>query len=195
MKPQPETASAHQFKNVKEIDELELIEIDGGAIMGLPFLGEHADLNIRSKIAHLLILNGKSMLCAADSNNIEPALYEHLSQAIGEIDILFLGMECDGAPLSWLYGSLLTKPLIRKMDQSRRFDGSDYNKAVGIINQLRPKEVYVYAMGREPWLTFLTSIRYTPESRPIIESNRLIEECRRRGLVAETLYGQKELFL
>jgi L-ascorbate metabolism protein UlaG (beta-lactamase superfamily) len=183
------------FKNVREIDELESIEIDGGFIVGLPFLGEHADLNIRSKTAHLVILNGKSLLCAADSNNIEPVLYEYLSQATGNIDILFLGMECDGAPMSWLYGPLLTKPLIRKMDQSRRFDGSDCTKGLSIVNQLRPKEVYVYAMGREPWLTFLTSIQYTEESRPIIESNKLVEECKRRGIVSETLFGQKELFL
>ena len=39
------------FKAAREIDEMEVIEIEGGTIMGLPFLGEHADLNIRTKIA------------------------------------------------------------------------------------------------------------------------------------------------
>ena len=104
-------------------------------------------------------------------------------------------MECDGAPLSWLYGPLLNSPLARKMDQSRRLNGSDYEKGIEIINCLRPGEVYVYAMGQEPWLTYLTSIQYTDESRPIIESSRLVAECRSRGLVSERLYCQKEIFL
>jgi len=30
------------------------------------------------------------------------------------------------------------------------------------------RQVYIYAMGLEPWLTYLTSIQYTDESRPII---------------------------
>ena len=96
------------FKNVDDLDEMETIEIPGGTIMGLPFLGEHADLNIGSKIAHLIHLKGKRLLFAADSNNIEPALYKHLFEALGDIDVLFLGMECDGAPMSWLYGPLAT---------------------------------------------------------------------------------------
>lgn len=183
------------FKNVYEIDELESIEIENGTITGLPFLGEHADLNIRTKIAHLVNLKGNSVLCAADSNGIEPKLYERLQGVIGNVDVLFLGMECDGAPMSWLYGPLLTKPLARKMDQSRRFDGSNYEKAREIISNLNPKEVYVYAMGQEPWLTYLTSIKYTEESRPIVESNKLVEECLNRGIVAERLFGQKEIIL
>jgi hypothetical protein len=49
-------------------------------------------------------------------------------------------------------------------------------------------------MGQEPWLTYLTSIVYTDTSRPIIESDKLVEECRRRGITAERLYGYKEIF-
>jgi L-ascorbate metabolism protein UlaG (beta-lactamase superfamily) len=183
------------FDNVEEIDELESIEIAGGTITGLPFLGEHADLNIRAKIAYLIEVNGKSILLAADSNNIEPELYGRLHELFGNIDVLFLGMECDGAPMSWLYGPLFTQPLARKNDQSRRLNGSNYEKAISIVDLLKPQGVYVYAMGQEPWLTFLTSIRYTDQSRPIVDSNRLVEECNRRGLAAERLYIRKELFL
>jgi L-ascorbate metabolism protein UlaG (beta-lactamase superfamily) len=183
------------FANVREIEEMETIPIEGGKITGLPFFGEHADLNIRAKIAHLVELNNKTALCAADSNNIEPKLYEHLHEQTGDIDVLFLGMECDGAPMTWLYGPLLTRPLARKMDQSRRYDGSDYQKGIEIVNRLQPKQVYVYAMGQEPWLTFLTSIQYTAESRPIVESDKLIRDCQGRGIVAERLYCQKEVFI
>lgn len=181
------------FKNIIELGELDTIEIDGGAITGIPFLGEHADLNIGSKIAHLVKLKGQTFLFAADSNNIEPRLYEHLFKLLGDIDVLFLGMECDGAPLSWLYGPLLTLPLDRKMDQSRRLCGSDYEKAIQIVDQFNCREVYVYAMGQEPWLNYVMSIKYTEESRPIVASNRLVEECRRRGITAERLFGQKEI--
>jgi L-ascorbate metabolism protein UlaG (beta-lactamase superfamily) len=183
------------FANVTEIDEMESIAIPGGEITGLPFFGEHADLNIRTKLAYAIRLLDKTVVCAADSENIEPRLYELMHEALGDADMLFVGMECDGAPLSWLYGPLLTKPVARKVDQSRRSNGSDYEKAIDIVNRLNPEKVYVYAMGQEPWLTYLTSIVYTDASRPIAESNRLVAECRRRGLTAERLFGCKEMML
>ncbi len=181
------------FKGVIEIDELESISVEGGEITGLPFLGEHADLGVRTKIAYLITLNGKSVLCAADSNNIEPKLYEYLSQVTKSVDVLFLGMECDGAPLGWIYGPYRVRPLARKMSQSRRLNGSNYERAIQIVDQLKPKEVYVYAMGQEPWMTFVTAVRYTEQSYPITESNKLIEECRSRGIVSERLFGFKEI--
>ena len=183
------------FSNVLEIDEMEALKIEGGTITGLPFIGEHADLSIRTKIAYLINLSGRSMLCAADSNNIEPIMYRHIHESTGDIDAIFLGMECDGAPMSWIYGSLLTKSLTRKQDQSRRLNGSDYERAISLVEELKPKSVYVYAMGQEPWLAFVTSIGYTEESRPIVESDRLVEECKSRGIESERLFGQKEIFL
>lgn len=183
------------FTNVFEIDEMETIKVNGGSITGLPFLGEHGDLNIKSKIGYLIDLEGRSVLIGADSNNIEPELYAHIHDYVGDVDAIFLGMECDGAPLSWLYGALLTQPLARKMDQSRRFDGSDYEKALALVNRLNAKHVYIYAMGMEPWLTYIMAIQYTDESRPIVESNKLIESCRGRGIASERLLRQKEIFL
>lgn len=182
------------FKSVIEIDEMETLQLEEGEITGVPFFGEHADLNIGSKMAHLINLQGKKFMFAADSNNIEPKLYGHVFNILGDIDVLFLGMECDGAPLSWLYGPLLTKPLDRKMDQSRRLCGSNYERGIGIVNQFNCKEVYVYAMGQEPWLNYIMSLKYTPESKPIIASNQLVEDCRSRGIVSERLFGQKEIF-
>jgi L-ascorbate metabolism protein UlaG (beta-lactamase superfamily) len=183
------------FNNVREIDEMESISVQGGEIMGTPFLGEHADLNIRTKTAYFIRLEGRTVMFVADSNNLEPRLYEHIHKVIGDLDVIFIGMECDGAPLSWIYGSLLTKPLARKADQSRRLSGSDYPKAIEMIKQFNPKQVYVYAMGQEPWLTYVTSIQYTAESRPIIESNKLVQDCRERGVASEQLYGRKDIFL
>jgi L-ascorbate metabolism protein UlaG (beta-lactamase superfamily) len=182
------------FDNVIELQEMETLEIEGGQITGVPFFGEHADLNVASKIAYHLNLANKTFLFAADSNNLEPFVYEHLSKILGNIDILFIGMECDGAPMSWLYGPLLTKPLDRKMDQTRRFSGSDYQRGVGIVNYFNCEDVYVYAMGQEPWLTYALSIKYTEQSNPIVASNQLVADCRGRGMAAERLFGKKELF-
>jgi L-ascorbate metabolism protein UlaG (beta-lactamase superfamily) len=182
------------FENVRELDEMETVQIAGGTIMGLPFFGEHGDLNIGSKIAHLIRLKDKTFLFAADSDNIEPTLYKHIFNSLGDIDVLFLGMECDGAPMSWLYGPLVTKAIDRKMDQSRRFSGSNYERGIEIVNQFNCSEVYVYAMGQEPWLNYAMSIKYTEESNPIVASNKLVADCRNRGITAERLFGTKELF-
>jgi L-ascorbate metabolism protein UlaG (beta-lactamase superfamily) len=183
------------FRDVRELDDLEMIEEDGGYILAVPFFGEHGDLNIRTKAAYLVKLENRSVLCVADSNNLEPRLYEHVHELVGDIDVLFIGMECDGAPLSWVYGPLLTKPLARKMDQTRRLDGSNCEKGLNLVNSLNPHQVYVYAMGQEPWLTYLTNILYTDESRPIVESNKLVNECLRRGRISERLFGCKEILL
>jgi len=164
-------------------------------ITGLPFFGEHADLDIRSKLAWLIRVGPHSLLFAADSCNIEPRLYEHIHREVGDIDALFLGMECDGAPLSWLYGPLLTQRIDRSMDESRRLSGSNYEQGMHILDRLNCLEAYVYAMGQEPWLNYIMSIKYTEQSRPIVESNLLIDTCRTRGIKAERLFGEKEILI
>jgi L-ascorbate metabolism protein UlaG (beta-lactamase superfamily) len=182
-------------KNVIELNEMESIEWENGSITALPFLGEHSDLNIHTKAAHLVRIGNRSLLFAADSCNVEPQLYEHLYNEVGNVDAIFLGMECDGAPLSWLYGPLLTKKMERAMDESRRLAGSNYDQAIDIVRRFNSKSVFVYAMGQEPWLGYIMSLKYTEESRPIIESNRLIQECSKQGICAERLFGEKEILI
>jgi L-ascorbate metabolism protein UlaG (beta-lactamase superfamily) len=183
------------FNNVMEIDELDEIHDGNVRIVGLPFFGEHADLDIKTKMAWLVRIGPHSLLFAADSCNIEPHLYEHLHREFGDVDALFLGMECDGAPLSWLYGPLLTQKVERAMDESRRLSGSNCEQGMHIVNTFNCREAYVYAMGQEPWLNYIMSVKYTDQSRPIIESNRLMEACKQRGIVAERLFGEKEILL
>jgi L-ascorbate metabolism protein UlaG (beta-lactamase superfamily) len=183
------------FNNVVEIDEMETIELNGGRLVGVPFLGEHSDLNIKTKMAYFVQMDAGSILLAADSCNIEPHIYEHVERVTGPADVLFLGMECDGAPLSWLYGPLLTRPIDRKMDHSRRLSGSNYERGIDIVNRFQCKEAYVYAMGMEPWLRYVMAKEYTPESDPMIASNQLIQDCLTRGLQAERLFGEKEIVI
>jgi L-ascorbate metabolism protein UlaG (beta-lactamase superfamily) len=152
------------FRNVIEITEMEELRDSHVSITGLPFFGEHADLDIQSKMAWLVRMGPHALLFAADSCNIEPRLYEHIHRETGDIDALFLGMECNGAPLSWLYGPLLTQRFERSMDESRRLAGSNYEQARHIVDLFHCREVYVYAMGQEPWLNYIMSIKYTAES-------------------------------
>src|SRR5260221_6687787 len=83
----------------------------------------------------------------------------------------------------------------RGMDQSRRLAGSNFDQAIQIVNQFHAKEVYVYAMRQEPWLNYIMSIKYTDESKPILESRLLIEECSSRGIHAELLFAEKEILI
>lgn len=181
------------FKNVIEIGDMEEIRFENCVLTGIPFTGEHSDLNIKAKTCFHLGIGTFSFLFMADSRIVEPKLYQYIHQAIGDVDVLFLGMECDGAPLTWLYGPLLTEDLQREKDQSRRLSGSNYEKGMHLIKIFHPKEAYVYAMGAEPWLEFISTVRYTDESNPIVQSNRLIEVCQQMGIIAERLYGEKEL--
>jgi L-ascorbate metabolism protein UlaG (beta-lactamase superfamily) len=183
------------FPNIIELGEMDEIAFDRGRITAIPFLGEHGDLNVLTKSAYHLRFGKHTLLFAADSCNIAPQMYKHIHEHIGDVDALFVGMECDGAPLSWIYGPLMTQRLERPKDQSRRLAGSNYERAMAIVNELKCKEVYVYAMGQEPWLNYVMSIKYTDKSNPIIQSDRLIAACRSRGIVAERLFGEKEILL
>ena len=118
-----------------------------------------------------------------------------MKKILGSVDYIFLGMECQGAPLSWLYGPLLTQPLERRKDQSRRFDGSDAMKGLEMIEDMDAKNAYVYAMGQEPWCCFISSLKYTSESKPIVESDKLVKACLEKGRVAERLFGKKEILI
>jgi L-ascorbate metabolism protein UlaG (beta-lactamase superfamily) len=183
------------FSNVTEMTEMEALVNGEIRITGLPFFGEHADLSVNTKLAWNIRTRECSLVFVADSCNVEPELYRHVQREIGEVDVIFLGMECDGAPLSWIYGPLLTGRIDRAMDESRRLSGSNCEQGMRIIETFGCKEAYVYAMGQEPWLNYIMSIKYTSHSRPIIESNLLMERCRERGVVAERLFGEKEIMV
>lgn len=183
------------FRNVIEASEMEDVRTGKVQITALPFFGEHADLDIRSKMAWLLKIGPYAMIFAGDSCNIEPRLYEHLHREVGDVDVLFLGMECDGAPLTWLYGPLLTARIERAMDESRRLSGSNFEQGRNIVELFNCKEVYVYAMGQEPWLNHIMNIKYTAESRPIVESDKLLKWSHERNITAERLFGEREILV
>jgi thioester reductase-like protein len=183
------------FTSVTTLDEMESLMIPEGRITGLPVLGEHGDLNIASKLAYHIQIQNRSIVCAADSNNISPPLYDHIRQQLGPVDVLFIGMECEGAPYNWAYGALLPQSVPRSIAQTRRLNGSDASRAIQLVQQLQPEQVYVYAMGQEPWLTFITSIDYQEDAKPLQEADRLVDYCRQQGMTSERLYGRAAIDL
>jgi hypothetical protein len=90
-------------------------------------------------------------------------------------------MECVGAPLTWLYGAFLPGKLPRAYSQSRRTKGCDCQAALDIYEALGAKRLYVYAMGREPWLQYAMGLGLTEESQQIQESDLLLSALRERG--------------
>lgn len=183
------------FKRVTELGEYESLTFDGGRILGAPFYGEHAELDIRTKLAYGVELKQTKCLFFADSNPPAPEFYEPLKRLMGHIDCLFLGMECVGAPATWLYGPLLQKMLTRGEDQSRRLDGCDAAKALAMQQFFDPSHLFIYAMGAEPWLTHITSILYSEEMTQFKEARRVESTLRPQGKSAELLFGKMELHL
>ncbi len=184
------------FDRVREVVDLEVVSVGSESdIIALPFLGEHGDLDVRSKSSYAIRSHGRCVVALADSNGLEPRVYEKVSKEIGEVDLLLIGMECEGAPVSWLYGPLLGTPLRRRADQSRRLSGSDCDRAMAIVRALRAKRALVYAMGAEPWCRFMTAVHYTDVSVPIVESEKFISACRAEGVDAARLFGATDLLV
>jgi L-ascorbate metabolism protein UlaG (beta-lactamase superfamily) len=183
------------FPQVVEIRDMQEITIPNGVIMGIPFLGEHHDLLMQSKNGYFIRIDDSSLLCIADSCNFEPELYQHVARVIGMVDMLFLGMECDGASPSWLYGPLFPQSLPREINRSRRARGSNFTEACSLLNIFKFKQVYIYAMGQEPWLSHILDNQLSEESNSVIQFRQLLAECGARGIVAEYLFGKKEIHL
>lgn len=181
--------------DVIEVDDLEEITIPEGKITSIPFLGEHGDLNVRSKTAWLIEVQGKKSFFGADSANPDINLYQHMQDILSDIDVYAIGMECVGAPYTWLYGALHTKMVPKVIKDSRRLDGSDSKQAYGVVKMLKPKNVYIYALGLEPWYKYFMGLEYEEDSKQLLESKKMIEACKEIGIEAETMYGRKTIIL
>jgi len=181
------------FENVDVLDCMDEIQVPGGQILSLPFTGEHADLAIYSKQAIVLTLEGKKFMFLVDSDGRDIALYQRLKRKIGEVDVLFIGMECAGAPLNWLYEPLLGKPVNRRNNESRRLSGADCERAWNILAEVKSPRVFVYAMGQEPWMRYIMGLEYTADSVQLTESDKFVKQCIENGIEAERLYLRREV--
>jgi L-ascorbate metabolism protein UlaG (beta-lactamase superfamily) len=181
--------------SVIEVDELEEIPLPNGRITSIPFFGEHGDLNVRSKTAWLIEIDGKKCFFGADSANPDISLYENMKDVLAGLDVFALGMECVGAPYTWLYGALHTKMVPKAVRESRRLNGSDAKQALPIVKLLQPRRVLIYALGQEPWYKYFMGLEYDENSVQIKECKKMTEACRDFGVSVETMYGRRTLEL
>jgi L-ascorbate metabolism protein UlaG (beta-lactamase superfamily) len=177
---------------VVDVDDYDEVEFPGGRVTATPFLGEHADLDIRGKSTYWVDIAGRKAFVGADSSGIEPALYRRIRAHLGRADVAFLGMECDGAPLTWLYQALLTKPVTKRMSDSRKLSGSNAAQAGAIVTELGVSEAHIYAMGEEEWLGHVMATSYTDDSYQLQQIEEFLTWCAGQGVKAEHLLGQRE---
>ncbi|GAA3067548.1 MBL fold metallo-hydrolase [Streptosporangium carneum] len=175
-----------------EADDFDEVEFPGGKIVSTPFFGEHADLDIRAKSTYWINLGGKSIWVGADSSGLDPGLYRYIRRHLGAVNIAFLGMECDGAPLNWQYQPFITKPLPKKMSDSRKMSGSNAEQASAIVTELGAEEAYIYAMGEESWLGHVMATSYNEDSYQLQQIAEFEAWCSNKGVKAAHLLDQHE---
>ncbi len=183
------------FTQVVEAEELEGFPLPGGQITALPFLGEHCDLEIRSKTTYLVELAGKALLFLSDTSVPESRVYDHLLPQGRKLDALFMGMESEGAPMSWGYGALFPEPIPRRMDQPRRTNSVNEQRALALVGKLTPQRVCIYSMGFEPWVQHVMGMEYRPDSPQLVASDKVLAYCKQQGIEGLRPLGQLELLL
>lgn len=181
------------FNHIVSISEFEDIPIIDGSIQGIPFIGEHGDLAVHSKICYVIKLFEQSFLIAVDANAINPDLYNQVHKLTGNIDNLYISIECVGAPVTWLYRPLILNALTHNEDKSRKLTASNCERAETMINIFNCKNVYVYAMGLEPWLKHIMHVNTNPDSPAQKETQKLIGYCKEKNISCKLLYGSDEL--
>ncbi len=182
------------YANIDVVDAFDAIKFDEGEIVSLPFSGEHADLNIQSKQTIFVNIKGRRLFFLVDLDAIHPGLYQLVTKTVGRPDALFVGMECFGAPLTWLYGPLLTKPVSRRIDESRRLSASNCERAWTLVKDLGCPKAFIYAMGQEPWLRYLMGLEYKPDAIQLQQARSFVARCVEAGVEIEHLNISREMF-
>ncbi|MGQ0593713.1 MAG: MBL fold metallo-hydrolase [Gammaproteobacteria bacterium] len=183
------------FRYVQEVDALDSIPVPGGEIIAIPFLGEHCDLP-HAKTAYVVRSGNEQILFAADSCCLDKQIYEHITNLLGPIRTVFIGMECIGAPLTWVYAPLLPIKPEHGHGQSRRSHAGDAAAALDLLLAVKAQRVYIYALGREPWLKHFLALDPTENDPYMHEIRKLLEAVRVQGFLdARLLFGRKDLYL
>ena len=177
------------FTSIISLETFAELNFKSGRIISFPFMGEHAELDILSKQSVYIELMGKKLFFSVDSACCDAYLYKHVFDQVGQVDALFTGMECEGAPLTWLYGPLLPRRVAPKVDQSRRLAGANAEQAWAMVGAMRPKRAFVYAMGQEPWIRHYMGPGLKEDGVQTGEVRKFMTLCRREGIQATYICG------
>lgn len=181
------------FEDVREVRDGDEIALPGGAAVALPFVGEHGDLPIAAKTTYLVALGDRRLFVGADTRGYDLDLLAFLRREFGGVDDVFIGMECQGAPLTWMYGNLFPAPVDRRTSQSRRLNGCDAVEAAQLAEALGARRVFVYAMGEEPWLQHVMATSYTPDSFQYAQIDELEALCGSGGVGFQHLVNRADI--
>ena len=67
---------------------------------------------------------------------------------------------------------------------------------MNLLDALQNHQVYIYAIGREPWLQYFMALEPDDNDAYIQEIGKLLEACKSKGFVdAKRLYGIDEIFI
>jgi hypothetical protein len=188
------------FKHVVELDAFD--SLDPGSdmeIVSIPFVGEHGEL-FSGKSCWLVRAGTERILFAADSKTADPHLYENVRKITGNIQTVFIGTCCTGQTVETFYPPLFgwfergqqAAALEEKLG-TRLTDGCNAAEAWSVVKSLGAKRVYIYAIGREPWLAGFLGPH---KEIYITEAQKLIETAYQSGLAdARVLAGVCDLNL
>jgi hypothetical protein len=187
------------FKNVVELDAFD--SLDPGPdmeIVSIPFLGEHGDL-FGAKTCWLVRVGTEKILFAADSKTFDPRIYENVRNITGDIQTVFIGTSCSGQSVNVCYPFLFgwfepgQQAALEEKLQGRQTDGCNGFEAWSLVKSLGAKRVYIYALGRDPWIIGLLG----PHKQSVIdEAQKVIETARQSGFTdARVLSGVCDLSL
>ena len=178
--------------DVIEVDDFDEVAFPGGRVVATPFLGEHGDLDIRAKSTFYVQIAGAGVHIGADSSGADPVVYRHVRSRLGNVDMAFLGMECDGAPMSRLYRALLTPPASERTSGSRRLSRAGAKQAIAIMSELGADEGYIYATGDEDWQRHLMATTPAEDPRQAGQIEEFLGWCFGSGITAGRLRDKRE---
>jgi len=176
------------FKDISSLEEFDTIGEDSFKITALPFWGEHADFDIRSKTIYLVSVHNKNIMFATDMNYINDISYNKYIDCIKQVDALFIGTEFVGASADWLYGSVILSEFSHQNKFSRRLCSSNAEKGYKLAKTINAKSVYIYALGQEPWLSHIMGMKHNTDSLQSREADKLVHLLSQDGICAKKLY-------
>jgi L-ascorbate metabolism protein UlaG (beta-lactamase superfamily) len=176
---------------VIEVDDFDAVPIPGGRVVATPFLGGHSDLDIRAKSTFFVRIAGATVYIGADTSGVDPVVYRHVRDRLGHVDMAFLGMERDGAPLARRYQGLSTRPATTISD-SREPSRSDAARAAAIMTELGADEGYLYAMGEESWLGHVVATAHAEDPDQFKQIEEFLGWCSGNGITAGRLFNKRE---
>lgn len=181
--------------NVLEVGEGDEIPLPDGRILVCPFFGEHGDLAISGKATYHVRAGGRSAFFGADCTVPDKESFALLARHLGTTDCVFIGMESEGAPYSWLYGPLLSAPPDRASDGQRTLAGSNADMAMDLLAAFGTSKCRIYAMGLDTWVNHITTLDTSRAGEQLEQVAKFLKLAKAAGIEASLLKGKAEILL